>query len=226
MPDTERSRRRPEFRKGRPTLTRERIARAALEILGEAGPAELTMRNVGERLGVSPRALYNYVADRRDLLGEIVAACQADRPEPRLDPKDWRDSLRTHCRELRAWYRGHPGMLALAHTEDLTPFTSPDMLRADDAVVAFFLHIGLSPTAAHRAWSITVLQVAGFAEVWDTWHDRPPPGTDPATWTGIPPATPAGDLPYLRQVAGTAESPDELFETVVTMLVAGIEGML
>ncbi|MEU9118191.1 hypothetical protein AB0D04_42400 [Streptomyces sp. NPDC048483] len=60
-------RRCPEFRKGRPTLTRERIARAALEILGEAGPAELTMRAVGARLEVSPRALCNYVADRHDL---------------------------------------------------------------------------------------------------------------------------------------------------------------
>jgi len=225
MPDTERSRRRPEFRKGRPTLTRERIARAALEILGDAGPAELTMRNVGERLGVSPRALYNYVDDRRDLLGEIVAVCQADRPVPRLDPGDWRDSLRAYCRELRGWYRGHPGMLALARAEDLTPFTSPDMLRADDAVVAFFLDIGLSPAAARRAWSVTVLQVAGFAEVWDTWHDRPPPGAEPAAWTGIPPAASDADLPHLRAVAGAAEAPDELFETVMTMLVAGVEAM-
>ncbi|GIG68457.1 TetR/AcrR family transcriptional regulator [Phytomonospora endophytica] len=218
-------RRRPEFRAGRPTLTRERIARAALELLGDGGPAELTMRNVGARLDVSPRALYNYVADRRDLLAEIVAVCQADRPVPRLDPGDWRESLRAHCRLLRTWYRTHPGMLALAHVEDLTPFTSPDMLRADDAFVAFFLDIGLPPRAARRAWSITVLQVAGFAEVWDTWYDRPPPGADPAAWTGIPPNTPDTELPHLRLVAGESETPDELFETVMTTLLAGIEAM-
>ncbi|HEY1176894.1 MAG TPA: TetR/AcrR family transcriptional regulator C-terminal domain-containing protein, partial [Phytomonospora sp.] len=187
--------------------------------------AELTMRNVGGRLGVSPRALYNYVADRRDLLAEIVALCQADRPETRLDPADWRESLRAHCRLLRSWYRAHPGMLALAHAEDLTPFASPDMLRADDAVVAFFLDLGLPPGAARRAWSITVLQVAGFAEVWDTWYDRPPRGAEPAAWTGIPPGTPSADLPHLRLVADAAETPDELFETVVTMLIAGIEAM-
>ncbi|MFC9860130.1 MULTISPECIES: TetR/AcrR family transcriptional regulator [unclassified Streptomyces] len=66
----------------RPTPTTERIARAALEILGEAGPAELTMRAVRARLDVSPRALYNYAADRRDPPGEIVALCQRDRPQP------------------------------------------------------------------------------------------------------------------------------------------------
>ncbi|WP_433325275.1 TetR/AcrR family transcriptional regulator [Spirillospora sp. CA-294931] len=221
-------RRRPEFRKGRPTLTRERIARAALAIVGEAGPSELTMRNVGDRLGVSPRALYNYVADRRDLLREIVAVCQADRPEPSLDPARWRESLREHCRALRSWYRDHPGMLALARAEDLTPFASPDLSRGDDALVGFLTAIGLSAQDAYRAWSIAVLQVAGFAEVWDAWHDRPPPGLDPASWTGIPPATPGGELANLRRVlaAATPEPPDVLFETVLTMLVTGIESML
>ncbi|WP_373315303.1 TetR/AcrR family transcriptional regulator [Streptomyces lanatus] len=199
-----------------------------MELLGDTGPADLTMRNVGQQLGVSPRALYNYVADRRDLLSEIVAACQADRPAPRLDPRRWRESLRTYCRELRSWYRAHPGMLALARAEDLTPFAAPDMLRADDALVAFFLAIGLRPQDAHRAWSITVLHVAGFAEVWDAWHDRPPAGADPAAWTGIPPLTPDEELPHLRRVVAesSVESPDALFETVVTMLIVGIETML
>ncbi|WP_083982253.1 TetR/AcrR family transcriptional regulator [Actinomadura hibisca] len=223
-----RSRKRPEFRKGRPTLTRERVARAALEILGEAGPAEVTMRAVGARLQVSPRALYNYVADRRDLLGEMVAVCQGDRPEPRLDAARWQESLRAYCRDLRSWYRAHPGMLALARAEDLTPFASPDMLRADDTLVGFFLDLGLSPQDARRAWSITVLQVAGFAEIWDAWHDRPPPGLDPAAWTGVPPDAVPATLPHLERLAAesTVESPDALFESVLTMLIAGVRALV
>ncbi|GAA0442311.1 TetR/AcrR family transcriptional regulator [Streptomyces sp. NPDC046215] len=221
------ARRRPEFRKGRPTLTRERIARAALEILSETGPAELTMRAVGARLGVSPRALYNYVADRRDLLGEMVAVCQRARPQPRLDTDRWQESLRTYCRDLRAWYRAHPGMPALARAEDLTPFASADLLRPDDILVEFFLGLGLSPQNAYRAWSITVLQVSGFAEMWDAWHDRPPPGTDPAAWTGVPSNLAAGELPHLRRVIAESdfEPPDVLFESVLTMLIAGVEAM-
>ncbi|MBZ6476464.1 TetR/AcrR family transcriptional regulator [Streptomyces griseocarneus] len=221
-------RRRPEFRKGRPTLTRERIARAALEILGEAGPAELTMRAVGARLEVSPRALYNYVTDRHDLLGEIVAVCQSDRPQPRLDTGRWQESLRTYCRDLRAWYRVHPGMLALARAEDLTPFASADLMRPDDILVGFFLDLGLSPQNAYRAWSITVLQVSGFAEIWDAWHDRPPPGSDLPGWTGVPPNSATGELPHLQRVAAQSayEPPDVLFESVLTMLIAGVEAMM
>ncbi|MFI0448876.1 TetR/AcrR family transcriptional regulator [Actinomadura sp. 6N118] len=198
-----------------------------MEILGESGPAELTMRAVGARLGVSPRALYNYVTDRRDLLGEIVAVCQLDRPQPRLDAARWRETLCVYCRELRSWYRAHPSMLALARAEDLTPFASPEMMRPDDALVGFFLGIGLSPQDAYRAWSITVLQVAGFAEIWDAWHDRPPPGSDPAAWTGVPPLSAGEGLPHLERVAAesTPDPPDALFESVLSMLIAGIEAM-
>ncbi|MEU6999792.1 TetR/AcrR family transcriptional regulator [Nonomuraea sp. NPDC046570] len=221
-----RRRRRPEYRSGRPTLTEEGIARAALGVLGEGGPAELTMRAVAARLGVSPRALYNYVTDRRHLLELVVSVSQADRPEPRLDPARWRESLREYCRELRAWYRAHPGLLALARAENLTPFASPDLLRADDAVVGFFLDVGLSAQDAYRAWAVTVLQVAGFAEIWDAWHDRPPPGMNPGEWNGLPrPVSQDDGLPNLRKVAGTASAaPDELFESVLDMLVGGIEG--
>ncbi|WP_433509477.1 TetR/AcrR family transcriptional regulator [Nonomuraea sp. CA-143628] len=218
-------RRRPEVRMGRPTLTRERIARAALRVLGRAGPAELTMRNVAAELQVSPRALYNYVSDRDDLLREVLAICHADRPEPRLDPGRWRESLRDYCLDLRSWYRAHPGLLALAHAENLTHLATPGLLDADDALVGFFLALGLSPQNAYRAWTITVLQVAGFAEIWDAWHDRPPAGLLPAAMATAPPAE---GRPHLGRIGEEAvvEPPDVLFESVVVMLTAGIEGAL
>ncbi|WP_219463584.1 TetR/AcrR family transcriptional regulator, partial [Nonomuraea rhizosphaerae] len=116
-----------------------------MRLLGRAGPAELTMRNVAAELQVSPRALYNYVSDRDDLLREMLATCQADKPEPRLDPSRWRESLRAYCRDLRSWYRAHPGMLALAHAENLTHLATPGLMAADDALVGFLLAIGLPP---------------------------------------------------------------------------------
>ncbi|WP_431913901.1 hypothetical protein [Nonomuraea jabiensis] len=54
-----------------------------------------------------------------------MAVCQADRPQPRLDPARWRESLGDYCRELRGWYRSHRGMPALARTEDLTYLVAP-----------------------------------------------------------------------------------------------------
>jgi hypothetical protein len=91
--------------------------------------------------------------------------------------------------------------------------------------VGFFLELGLSPQNAYRAWTITVLQVAGFAEIWDTWHERPPDGLIPAAVPLVPPLT---ERPHLRRISeeATVEPPDMLFESVVTMLMAGIETTL
>ncbi|MYV59771.1 TetR family transcriptional regulator, partial [Streptomyces sp. SID4931] len=66
MPAT--SRRRPATRKGRPVLTRESIAAKALEMAGAQGFASLTMRALATELGVTVRALYNYVEDRQDVV--------------------------------------------------------------------------------------------------------------------------------------------------------------
>ncbi|GGQ25332.1 hypothetical protein GCM10010187_47270 [Actinomadura coerulea] len=49
---------------------------------GRGGPGRVTVRAVSARLQVLPRALYNYVADRRDLFAEMVAVTQSDRPQP------------------------------------------------------------------------------------------------------------------------------------------------
>ncbi|GAA2984815.1 hypothetical protein GCM10020227_61920 [Streptomyces flavovirens] len=168
------------------------------------------------------------VADRRDLLGEIVAVCREDLAAPRLTTEHWQESLRACCRELRAWYRSHPGKPALARAEDLTPFGSADLLRPADVLVAFFLDLGLSPQATYRAWPVTVLRVSGFAEMRDAWHDRPPAGSGPAAWTGVPPNPAAGELPYLRRIAdvSASEPPDVLFESVLNMLIAGVTAMM
>ncbi|MFF1465617.1 TetR/AcrR family transcriptional regulator C-terminal domain-containing protein [Streptomyces sp. NPDC058330] len=168
------------------------------------------------------------MAARRDLLGEIVAVCRVDQPQPRLTTEHWQESLRAYCRELRAWYRSHPGMPALARAEDLTPFASADLLRPDDVLVGLFLDLGLSPQDAYRAWSVTVLQVSGFAEMWDAWHDRPPAGSDPDAWAGVPPNPAAGELPHLRRIedVSASEPPHVLSESVLTILIAGVTAMM
>ncbi|MEU9843101.1 hypothetical protein AB0C69_28205 [Actinomadura sp. NPDC048032] len=93
--------------------------------------------------------------------------------------------------------------------------------------MGFFLDLGLSPQDAYRAWSITLLQVAGFAELWDAWHGRPPPGLDPGAWSGVPTEAHVAALQHLRRqaVESAHESPDALFESALTMLVAGAGAM-
>lgn len=76
---------------GRPTtrvLTRERITDAAMRILTHDGEGALTMTRLAASLKVTPAALYNHAASKRDILlwvqdrvmGRIDIAPLADRP--------------------------------------------------------------------------------------------------------------------------------------------------
>ncbi|MEM1332916.1 MAG: helix-turn-helix domain-containing protein, partial [Actinomycetota bacterium] len=90
------TRRRPTHRGGRPTLTRERLAGAALEIAGSEGFRSVTMRRVAEHLGVTVRALYRHVSDRQDLVDLTAATFLAAAPRSDFDPLDWEASVRRH----------------------------------------------------------------------------------------------------------------------------------
>ena len=53
-------------------LSRDRILQAALELADEGGIESLTMRKLGQTLGFEAMSLYNYVANKDDLLDGIL----------------------------------------------------------------------------------------------------------------------------------------------------------
>src|SRR6266566_9464470 len=56
----------------RAPLSRERVLRAAVAFADESGIATLSMRKLGEVLGVEAMSLYNHVASKSDLLDGMV----------------------------------------------------------------------------------------------------------------------------------------------------------
>ncbi|MFF1694179.1 TetR/AcrR family transcriptional regulator [Streptomyces sp. NPDC058257] len=223
-----RARRRPTHRKGRATLTRTGVGRAALEFLGDHEAAELTMRSLANELGVSPRALYNYVEDRRDLITVAAEVFEARWQPPALDADEWRDSLRRYLRDLRAHYRRHPGMTTLALSENITMARDPAMLRNVDGLIGFFTEVGLPLRDAYPACMEAIRLVVGFVELQDRAYDRPPPDLDPADLEQVPPPwlrSGSGDeLPHLLRASQelAAESPDALFEFALDVLTEGL----
>ncbi|MCI3933827.1 TetR/AcrR family transcriptional regulator [Streptomyces sp. AN091965] len=223
------TRRRPTHRKGRATLTREAVGEAALAYLGEHGAAALTMRSLAAELGVSARALYNYVDDRRDLVAVAAGIFQAGWRPPRLDPAPgaWRAGLAAFCEDLRAHYRRHPGMTTLALSENVTMAGHPVMLRNVDALIGFYAALGLTPADAYRACMETVRLVVGFVEFEDAPRDRPPAHLDPGDLQAHPPPwlrTEEGDaLPHLAAVAELApDSADTRFAFAVEVFTDGL----
>lgn len=78
------------------------VVTRALDLLGEVGLPDLTMRRLGAELGVQPSAIYHHFPNKQALLGavadEIIArgphsAGAADAP--------WDELVRSRCAELR-----------------------------------------------------------------------------------------------------------------------------
>ena len=53
-------------------LNRERVLRAAVTLADESGIDSLSMRRLGQELGVEAMSLYNHVANKDDLLNGIM----------------------------------------------------------------------------------------------------------------------------------------------------------
>lgn len=61
-----------------PTATTDRIVAAAKDIVIREGSAALTMRRVGDAVGLTSMAIYRHHRSREELLAEVASSCFAD----------------------------------------------------------------------------------------------------------------------------------------------------
>ncbi|MFI5651604.1 TetR/AcrR family transcriptional regulator [Streptomyces anulatus] len=225
MPAT--PRRRPATRKGRPVLTREIIAAKALEMAGAQGFPSLTMRALAAELGVTVRALYNYVEDRGEVVSLAVDLMLTSWNPPPLDPAAWETSVAGYARSLRALYRRWPRALLVSLDEDPPPASvHPNRLLNLDRFLRLLRDVGLdlpAALAAHRHLSLLVLS---FALVVDGPAGRA--GDDRTTLVPDAWLTDHADLdiPVLREAAALSlPTPDEQFDELVSAVVDRIRGL-
>jgi TetR/AcrR family tetracycline transcriptional repressor len=153
---------------GRGALNRELIVSAAIEYVDEHGLAMLTMRRLGEHLGVEAMSLYRYVDGREDLLEEIVRRMvdglhvDRDRRELLAGP-GWQAYLQWLAHAVRRLARQHPQLFPLIATRHpAAPWLRPP-LRSLDVVEDFLATLvdrGFSmenAVAAYRAFTSYLL---------------------------------------------------------------------
>src|SRR3954469_4281965 len=90
----------------RTPLSRERILRAALELVDEAGLDALSMRKLGQALGFEAMSLYNHVENKDDVLNGILDLVLAEM-EPPLPAGDWVSSVRASSISIHQALRRH-----------------------------------------------------------------------------------------------------------------------
>ena len=104
----------------RTPLDRERIVAAAVEFIDTRGLAALTMRRLGESLGVEAMSLYRYVPGKEDLLDAVVdrlVLSMSQDPEVLASPEDgWQDFLQRLAHGVRRVALAHPLIFPLVAT--------------------------------------------------------------------------------------------------------------
>ena len=88
-------------------LTTERVLRAAVTLADEGGIESLSMRNLGQKLGVEAMSLYNHVTNKDDILNGIVdiVVSEIDAPSSRAD---WKAAMRQRAISAREVLLRHP----------------------------------------------------------------------------------------------------------------------
>ena len=140
-------------------LSRERVLRTSIALADGAGIESLTMRRLGDELGVEAMSLYNHVANKEDLLNGMVDAIFGEIELP-VHSDDWKTAMRKRSVSFRATLSRHPWATAL---KDSGTNPGPATLRHHDRVIGTLRNAGFSIAMAAHAFSALDSYIYGFA---------------------------------------------------------------
>ena len=148
----------------RTPLNRERVLRAAVALADEAGIEALSMRRLGQELGVEAMSLYNHVANKDDLLNGITDLVLGEIELPQEG--DWKDALRRHAISAHDVLVSHPWACKLALSPER--ISSVSVQRAE-WMLRQLREGGFSPEVTYHAYHALDSHILGFT-LWQLGH--------------------------------------------------------
>jgi AcrR family transcriptional regulator len=144
----------------RTSLTRARVIEAAMQLADREGLDAVSMRKLGQVLGVEAMSLYTHVKGKDDLLDAMIEAVVAEIPEP-ADGPDWQTRLRRTILASRAVLLRHPWAPRVIERQ---PAAGPAMLAYFDAVAGIMRTGGFSVELTHHAMHVLGSRALGFIQ--------------------------------------------------------------
>ena len=161
----------------RTPLTRDRVLQAAVDLADRGGNEALSMRKLGQELGVDAMALYRHVRSKDDLLDGLVEVIvgQIDRPSAGAN---WKTNLRQQAMAARAVMLRHPWARRVLEERGTG---GPACLAYIESVLATLHDGGFSIELAHHALHVLSSRIFGFTQ--DLFEEPGPadPPPDEAT---------------------------------------------
>jgi AcrR family transcriptional regulator len=157
-------------------LTRERVLAAAVELADREGLDGLSMRKLGQELGVEAMALYRHVRDKDDLLDGVLEmiVVQIERPRP---ARAWNTTLRAQVMEARRVMLRHPWARRVLEERGTT---GPAILAYIERILAILHDGGFSLDLAHHTMHVLGSRIFGFSQdLFEDSSDEPSAAADP-----------------------------------------------
>lgn len=141
-------------------LTRERVFAAAVDFADEHGIEELSMRRLGQELGVEAMSLYHHVKNKDEILDGMVGVI-TEKIEITPGGDDWKAAMRMQILTARDVMKRHAWAPAVIETRRTM---SPSMMAYMDAVGGIFRAGGFSVDLMHHAMHTLGSRVLGFTQ--------------------------------------------------------------
>jgi AcrR family transcriptional regulator len=143
----------------REPLTRERVLEAAVKLGDQGGIESLSMRKLGQELGVEAMALYYHFASKDEVLDGSVDLVFSEIDLPACGT-DWKTAMRQRALSVRDVLSRHRWAIGLMESRT-NP--GPANLRHHDAVIGSLRAAGFDMAMAAHAYSLLDSYIYGFA---------------------------------------------------------------
>jgi AcrR family transcriptional regulator len=140
-------------------LTRERVLDAAMKLADRGGLEALSMRKLGQALGVEAMALYYHFANKERVLDGIVDLVFGEIDLPAIGA-NWKTAMRERAISLRDALLRHRWAIGLMESRT---HPGPANLRHHDAVIGCLRAAGFDMAATATAYSLLDSYIYGFA---------------------------------------------------------------
>jgi AcrR family transcriptional regulator len=143
----------------REPLTRERVLHAAFKLADQGGLESMSMRKLGQELGVEAMAVYYHIANKEQVLDGIVDLVFGEIDLPAVGA-DWKSAMRRRAISVRDALSRHRWAIGLMESRT---HPGPANLRHHDAVIGCLLAAGFDMAMAAHAYSLLDSYIYGFA---------------------------------------------------------------
>jgi len=203
----------------RTPLSRDRVLRAALDLVDREGVEALTMRRLGRELGVEAMSLYGYVRSKQDLIEGVVEQVFRQMPLITPGPGRWQDRIRRHAATYRTVLLDHPNAVRLVAGR---PLVTEGTATFVESALAELCALGFELALADRVLGVIASFTLGLAseQVGDELRAAAPAPTAGRSVDG-------DRFPRLAALGEMKPTDyDQEFELGLDFIVGGIERLL